>query len=179
MLRLVLPTIKYIKDIERAHYEQYMHKEITKEVWDEIKSGLKNPHSFIKAIRDKSKGKGLAPGQLPLTRYWLIDNNEYIGTLRLSGKISQKMRYREGHLGYQIRPSKRKQGYGTKILNLGLLKARNVGLKKVYINCSKDNIASQKIIERNGGRLLRLMEQENGTQSSLHYVIELNSTTRH
>lgn len=154
MLRLLLPNSKYIQSVFKAHQEQYRHGEITKEIFDRVKSEIKDPVSFVKTIRDKSKSKGLASGQLPFTRYWLIDGDEYIGTLRLSDNISQKMKYHEGNMGYQIRPSKRKKGYGSEILRLGLVKAKSIGLKKVYLNCSKDNIASQKIIQKNGGRLI-------------------------
>ncbi len=154
MLRLILPNAKYIKSVFKAHSEQYQHGEITKEIWEETKLEIKDPAAFVKAIRDKSKGIGLAPGQPPFMRYWLIEGDEYIGTLRLTVNISPKMKYREGNIGYQIRPSKRKKGYGSKILHLGLLKAKKIGLKHVHINYSKDNMASQKIIEKNGGRLV-------------------------
>lgn len=173
MLRLLLPNVKYINSVFKAHHEQYQHGEITREIWEETKLEIKDPASFVKVIRDKSKGIGLAPGQPPFTRYWLIDGDEYIGTLRLTQNISAKMKYREGNMGYQIRPSKRKKGYGTKILRLGLLKAKNLGLKKIYLNCSKNNIASQAIIEKNGGRLIGVKNQNNSDLNSLHYIVDL------
>ena len=173
MLRLLHPNPKYIRSVFKAHHEQYQHGEITKEIWDETKSEIKDPVSFVKTIRNKSKDKGLAPGQLPFTRYWLIDGDEYIGTLRLSKNISQEMKYNEGNMGYQIRPSKRKKGYGSEVLRLGLLKAKKIGLKQVYLNCSVDNTASQKIIKKNRGRLINNKKQNTRDASSLHYVIDL------
>lgn len=173
MLRLLHPHTKYIKSVFEAHREQYQHKEITKEIWDKIKVEIKNPIIFVKTIKAKNKGKGLAPNQLPFMRFWLIDGDEYIGTLRLSTHISPKMKYREGNIGYQIRPSQRKKGYGYKILRLGLNKARKIGLKKLHINCSKDNIASRAIIEKNGGRLISVKNQPHSDTSSLHYIVDL------
>jgi len=173
MLRLLHPHTKYIKSVFEAHREQYQHKEITKEIWEEIKVEIKDPAAFVKTIKDKSAGKGLAPNQLPFMRFWLIDGDEYIGTLRLSRHISPQMKYREGHIGYQIRTSQRKKGYGYKILRLGLNRARKIGLKKVHINCSKDNIASQAIIEKNGGRLINVKNQPDGDTNSLYYVVDL------
>ena len=170
MLRLVRPNAKYLKSVYEAHREQYKNKEITKEIWENIQLEMKDPIVFVKTINNKSRGKGLAAGQLPFIRFWLIDGDEYIGTLRLSPNITQIMKYREGNIGYQIRPSKRKKGYGSEILRLGLLKAKNVGLKQVYLNCSRDNIASKNIIEMNGGRLITIKKQND---DSLHYIVDL------
>ena len=50
-----------------------------------------------------------------------------------------------------IRPSKRNQGYGKKILQLALLKAKALGINKVLITCDETNIASKKIIEASDG----------------------------
>jgi predicted acetyltransferase len=57
-----------------------------------------------------------------------------------------------GHIGYSIRPSRRRQGYGTKILALALAEAQRLGLQRVLITCNSDNLPSKKIIEHNGGR---------------------------
>jgi len=58
-----------------------------------------------------------------------------------------------GIIGYYIRPSQRRKGYGSLILALSLDKAKQLGLKKVLVTCNDDNVASIKIIERNGGKL--------------------------
>ena len=56
-----------------------------------------------------------------------------------------------GHIGYMIRPSGRRKGYGTRILALTLERAREVGLSRVLVTCSPNNIGSARIIENNGG----------------------------
>jgi len=57
-----------------------------------------------------------------------------------------------GNIGYYIRPSARKKGYGTKILELALIKAKQIGLQKILVTCDESNIASKKIIEKNKGQ---------------------------
>jgi predicted acetyltransferase len=78
-----------------------------------------------------------------------------------------------GHIGYFIRPSKRKMGYGKKILQLGLLEAKKMGLPKVLITCDEDHFASQKIIEANGAILENIIETENGKPKTRRYWINL------
>ncbi|HEY7341402.1 MAG TPA: GNAT family N-acetyltransferase [Ktedonobacterales bacterium] len=70
-------------------------------------------------------------------RLWLTPNLEDIG----------------GHIGYRIRPTERRKGYGTHILAMTLAEARQCGLRDVLLTCDGDNIGSRRIIERNGGQL--------------------------
>ena len=58
----------------------------------------------------------------------------------------------ERNIGYLVRPSKRKMGYGKILLSLALEKARDIGLKKVLVTCRNDNIGSAKVIESNDGK---------------------------
>jgi len=171
MLKLILPRIKYIKSLREAHREQLEYGEISKEIWDRILSDLSDPKVYVKSIIDKADGVGLSPHQVPVIRYWLIDNDKYIGTLGLRKELTSEIIKREGNIGFQIRPSMRGKGYGTKILELGLEKAKEVGLESVYLNCSKNNTASKRIIEKNGGRLLSTSIDSVSGEKSLHYVI--------
>ncbi|OGH91392.1 MAG: hypothetical protein A2479_01625 [Candidatus Magasanikbacteria bacterium RIFOXYC2_FULL_39_8] len=68
------------------------------------------------------------------------------------------MREYGGHIGYSIRPSKRKKGYGTHMLALALKKTKRFGLKKVMITCDEDNVGSRKIIQASGGILEDIIE---------------------
>ena len=93
---------------------------------------------------------------------WLIDKEEYIGQASIRPELctSYLITY-GGHIGYSIRPSKRRQGYGKKILALSLEKSRDIGLRKILVTCDSDNIGSKKIIEHNGGQFETAMEMDN------------------
>lgn len=56
-----------------------------------------------------------------------------------------------GFIGYSVRPSKRGKGYATKMLKLALDEFRKIGKDKVLITCKDFNIASKRVIEKNGG----------------------------
>jgi Acetyltransferase (GNAT) domain len=94
--------------------------------------------------KDRSK---LKPGIVPGSDFWLIDNNEFIERLSLRYELNEFLLKMGEHIGYEIRPSKRKRGYGAEILRLGLQKAKELGLQRVLVTCDEDNIGSKKIIE--------------------------------
>ena len=73
------------------------------------------------------------------------------------------------HIGYAVKPSERKKGYGTEMLRLGLLKAKKIGIKKVIMNCNIDNLPSKKIIEKNGGRAMPRIKE--GGEFKLRFQI--------
>ena len=58
-----------------------------------------------------------------------------------------------GHIGYSVRPSRRRQGYAVEMLRLGLEECRKLGIDRVLLTCDKTNIGSAKTIQHNGGVL--------------------------
>ena len=65
-----------------------------------------------------------------------------------------------GHVGYSIRPGRRRRGYGQIILSLALRECIGMGLARLLVTCDSDNIASKKIIERNGGEFESAMDMD-------------------
>jgi predicted acetyltransferase len=59
-----------------------------------------------------------------------------------------------GHVGYAVVPWKRGRGYAKTALSLILPEARGVGLPYIEITTDVDNVASQRVIEANGGTLI-------------------------
>ena len=62
-----------------------------------------------------------------------------------------------GQIGYSVRPSQRRKGYASEILKLTLIEAANYGLSEILITCNEPNIASAKVIEKNGGVLEKII----------------------
>ena len=57
------------------------------------------------------------------------------------------------NIGDGIRPSERRKGYATEMLRLALIECKKIGLQRVLMVCSTDNIGSAKSIINNGGVL--------------------------
>lgn len=110
--------------------------------------------AYIRRLDEVSQGTGLQPGYVPCTTFWLIKNNtQILGESRLRHWLTPSLEHEAGHIGYVIRPSERRKGYGTHLLALTLEKSRDLGLDRVLLTCDTDNIGSARIIEHNGGKL--------------------------
>ena len=107
---------------------------------------------FTQRLHSERKGIDLQKDYVPATTLWLVDNDEFIGRLQIRHILgTENLQKLHGHIGYYIRPSKRKQGYGSKILELGLKETKKLGIEKALITCNVDNVGSKKIIEKHGG----------------------------
>jgi predicted acetyltransferase len=164
-MRLLRPTIKYKRSFQNALRE--FAEEGSKE------GNISNVEKYIKESRQHSKGVNLPKGYVSETVYWLIDDNQFVGRVGIRHYLSSDLKKLGGHIGYAIRPSKRKKGYGTQILKLALLKAKKLGIKKLLITCDENNIASRKIIESNGGKFKDKLRREDGI--TRRYWIKLRS----
>jgi predicted acetyltransferase len=114
------------------------------------------------------------PGELPYEDFWLMENDEWIGKLTVRTTINARYLHAGGHIGYEIRPSKRRQGYGTILLRMGLELARKRGLQRVLLTCDETNLGSRKVIENNGGQLENSVEVEGQTVLKMRYWINLD-----
>ena len=79
------------------------------------------------------------------------EKNRILGAVTIRHSLTERMLNTEGHIGAGIRPSERRNGYATKILELALDKMRELEIPKALVTCNEDNIGSEKAILRNGG----------------------------
>lgn len=110
-------------------------------------------------------------GDVPTSYYWLIVNGDtYAGDLELRHHLNESLKRFGGHMGYKIRPTLRKQGFGKLICKLGILEARRRGITDLLLTCDDDNIGSQKIIEANGGVLKDKVNNRRGVLTRRYWV---------
>jgi len=178
-MELVVPSAKYKESFLQALAE-YRQENVS--AWD-TRADLKdlNPEvlekdftAYINKLVEAAKGIGLPTGYVAHTSYWLIDNNEFIGRVDIRHSLAEKLLKEGGHIGYDIRPLKRNQGYGKKILQLALPKAKALEITKVLVTCDETNIASKKVIERNGGFFEDAVLVAEGRPKKLRYWFALS-----
>ncbi len=171
MIVLTRPSVLYKESYLQAmcefqhegHYLNYNLKKMT----DDFASFIE--HIYVQEEHDKT-----APDRVPNADFWLIDNNEFIGRLSLRYKLNEYLLQLGGTIGYEIRPSKRCQGYGKEILRLGLQEAKKAGLQRALVTCNEDNLGSKKVIEHNGGQLENAIPMEEAGIKKLRYWVELS-----
>ena len=129
--------------------------------------------NFVQHLREQADRAKIKPGRVPNWHFWLIDDNDYIGRLILRAEMNAHLRQMGGHIGYEIRPSRRRQGYGKLILQYGLDRAKTFGAERVLLTCDEDNLASRGIIEFHGGVLENIIEVEQWPAKVCHYWIQL------
>jgi predicted acetyltransferase len=89
---------------------------------------------------------------VPTTVLWWTEGDTYLGRLNIRHRLAPALiGARNGHIGYDVRPSARRRGHATAMLAAALPLALAVGLDEVLVTCDADNVASRRTIERNGG----------------------------
>jgi len=83
--------------------------------------------------------------------YWIADGDEVVGSLSLRHRLNEWLLNEGGHIGFSVRPSRRREGHALQALKLALPEAKRLGLDRVLLTCDADNDGSRLTIEGNGG----------------------------
>ena len=134
---------------------------------------LKNRYQdWLNFLEELKKGPVL--NYVQAATYFLMDEEEIIGMVNIRHDLNEFLLARGGNIGYSIRPTKRRKGYGKLLLYLALKKCQELDIYKVLITCDDENIASFKTIEALGGVLENKIEDED--ELVRRYWIEVNSS---
>ena len=115
-------------------------------------------HDFLVRIVDMQHGRGLPEGYVPQTTFWAFVGSRPVGISKLRHRLTDALRRTGGHIGYSIRPSERRRGYGTAMLRATLAEAARLGIETTLLTINEDNRPSWRLVERNGGVLVRRAE---------------------
>ncbi|MEZ5097877.1 MAG: GNAT family N-acetyltransferase [Nocardioides sp.] len=94
-----------------------------------------------------------SPSRVHCSYRWIADDGDLVGFLAIRHALNDFLREEGGHIGYSVRPSRRREGHATLALALALAEARALGIERALVTCDTDNVASARTIERNGGVL--------------------------
>jgi predicted acetyltransferase len=111
-----------------------------------------NFSAYLERLICQSRDSEQRQQTVPISTYWLVkDDSLLIGASKIHHRLTPRLRQYYGHISYHIRPTARQKGYGTHLLFLTLEKAKLLELGEVLLTCDAENIASSRIIQKNGG----------------------------
>ena len=132
---------------------------------------VRGPQGQTVTLPDGSK-----VARLPGYRRWIWDG-EFCGSIgfRWQKGTAELPPHCLGHIGYAVVPWKQRRGYASKALGLLLPEAKAEGLSYVEITTDPSNLASQRVIEANGGVLHErfIKPPQYGGVAGLRYRISL------
>jgi predicted acetyltransferase len=141
----------------------------------------RDPAAYLASVRDDAPpstfklADGRVVDKLPMRMRWIWDG-DFCGMINLRWQpgTSALPDHVLGHIGYGVVPWKRGHGIAKKALRHMLFEAREVGLVRVEVCTTVDNVASQRVIVANGGRSPEpFRHAESPTVDRLRYRIDV------
>lgn len=179
-MQLVEPSLEHLSSYAAALATGWSPNNVTNVSAEQLASIRADASAFIEGLTRQGGTITLPDGtivpKLPYISRWVWDG-DFCGSISLRWQAGTDAlpAHVLGHIGYAVVPWKRGRGYATEALRQTLVLARLAGLGRVEITTDPDNLASQRVIERNGGRFVELFVNEHfGPAPHLRYVVELN-----
>ena len=161
-------------------YEEYIQSELIpgidrfEGIRDFEKLEKLNFNDWIEYLEKNKNEENLPESYSPHTLYLAINNNnEIVGAIGLRWKQVPVLMTFGGLIGYSIRPSQRGKGYASEMLKLALYKFKNTSIDNILITCKDFNLASKKVIEKNGGIFENIYINNDDGYTYLRYWIKI------
>ncbi|MCE5231568.1 GNAT family N-acetyltransferase [bacterium] len=188
-MKLVMPAAKYLPAYVAALRQGWsmnnLRPEAAREELDAIEQDvtafLAERADFAVVTRPVILPDGSAVKRVPQITRWMWDG-DFCGLINFRWQPGTTALPPTclGHIGYSIVPWRRRHGLATLALKLLLEELRDMrleGLDHVEITTDPENIASQRVIEKNGGILIErfFRPPQFGSKEGLRYRIDLKS----
>ena len=162
-MQLVKPSLEYL-DAYRTALETGWSPRTTRPeaTTEELHAICNDPAAFVASLDDPDarggdiqQPDGSYVKRLPSFRRWIWDDG-FCGSIELRWQHGTNALPPTclGHIGYGVVPWRRREGCATFALGAILREARGVGLTAVELTADPENIASVRVIEKNGGQLV-------------------------
>ncbi|MFN3696609.1 MAG: GNAT family N-acetyltransferase [Pseudobdellovibrio sp.] len=133
-------------------------------------------HAEHLQILQDQKDKSKIPAHLvPSTMLYAFVNDDIVGRFNIRHELNDNLLQRGGHIGYAVSPHHRKKGHATEIFRLGMQHCLELGLNRVLITCSDENVPSWKIIEKFHGDLENKVFDQDKAEYIRRYWLDVGS----
>ena len=158
-------TIDFLREFREAG-ETY-----GSDVWDEVH---RDYIGFVQKLRRWEQGIDLPEGYVPESKFVLVRGSRILGACSLRHYLTAALRDFGGHVSYGVRPFERGRGYASLMLQLVLEETQRRGIERVLVTCASENLASRRVIEKNGGVLDSESFSEQAGRMTRRYWIVLS-----
>ena len=129
---------------------------------------------FAAHLRAIAAARTFRQGEIvPETELWGMLDGEFAGRLTIRHELTASLREVGGHIGYDTVPRFRGRGVASTMLAHSLPIARALGIERALLTCTDDNLASARVIEKNGGVLAEKRALMGGRLLKRYYWIDL------
>ena len=126
--------------------------------------------AYLARLSSIKRGENVPADWVPSTLLVAEVDGQIVGRVSIRHELNQYLERTSGHIGVGVRPAARGLGYATTIFVQSLDITRELGLKKVLVTCDETNIASGKVIERNGGILENIINDADGKKVKRYWI---------
>ncbi len=164
MTALVMPDLRWFPSWAATvedFGDEFMHGSGAWNLDHPLASTEASCQEFIEVLAERSSADPDAQmiagsGRVASTYFWITaddggPDDEMIGFLNLRHDLNAWLLEEGGHIGYSVRPARRRQGHATRALALGVRRAGERGIDRVLVTCDTDNAPSARTIEAGGG----------------------------
>ena len=175
-IHLIKPHMSYI-DSYRAAYAEYARRGVEDFAYPDV-STKRRALAYIRKTENFRRGIDVPKGYVPASSFWLVDGRHYLGSGDVRHYLTESLLKLGGNIGYSINPLFWRRGLGTLQLALLLQEAKKLRIAKPIVTCFDGNTPSAKIIEKNGGVLLRKITNRFRGEDRLTRIYEIDLTAR-
>ena len=168
-LALIEPSLEWQHELRcyidafRAEGLDKLHGLFPAELFD-------TPATLIGRLCEYSRGENLNQGWVPSSTWFAAKGRIIVGNINLRHRLTPFLEKMGGQVGYSVHPQHRNKGHATRMLALLLPHARGLGLQRLLITCDDTNVASARVIEKNGGVLSDKIPRDGGALGRRYWV---------
>ena len=160
MQRLTEPTLALMPSYIEALAEGHRRGASPLATPEELAVLRADPAAWLKAFTGPRPATrinelGQEVPRVPESYVWLAEGDVFLGDAGIRHYLTPSLEASGGHIGYGVRPAAQGKGHATTLLRLSLdWMGRHLTEEKALLSCRTSNIASRRVIEKNGGVLI-------------------------
>lgn len=170
-INLVRPTLELKEKALSYREEHYRHGEKViygSELFDKTESY----EEWLSAVTQNADPETVNENWVVTDTFFAVRQSDgrIIGIIDLRHTLNEFLKDL-GNCGYSVRPSERKKGYATEMLRQLIRVAKEAEMNELHISVEKENMASVKVIQKNGGVYERSFSFEGETADIYKFAL--------